>query len=527
MVSVIIIGAGIGGIATAAQLSRYGFEVTVVEKNQGPGGRCGCIERDGHRFDTGATMFLMPELYTQAFQNLGECLKDHLELQRVDPTYHIHFSEGTDLVLTSDLNAMCKQLEAIEAGSYINFLRYLNEGRNHYRLTIPNLVNRAFRNLPDFLNPSNLLLFLRLNVLAKHYHNIAKYFSDPQLKIAFTFQDLYLGLSPYKAPATFSLIQYSEFVDGVWFPKGGMYRVVEVLVEIAKKWGVRFIYNATVKQIDVEHRKATGVTLTGGNNIQADVLVANADLPYVYRALLPNDEAVRRLECKKFGFSALLFLWGLDKTYPQLGVHNIFFAPNIRQNFSPLFDGRGLPDDPHFYIHAPTRLDASMAPKGQDSLMVAIPSGHINEAAPQDWLNIQQRARRAVLRRLKEFGLDDIEEHIKFEISFTPLDWKKRYNLTKGSTHGLGHNLTQLAYLRPHNRHAYYHNLYFVGASTHPGTGVPNVLVSARLVAERILREVGIPHSSSSDHPDSILKRNPATDLNSTNKNDRGIWTDE
>ncbi len=305
-----------------------------------------------------------------------------------------------------------------------------------------------------------------------------------------------MGMSPYLAPAIFSLVQYAEFADGIWLPKGGMYSVVQALVTVAKKWGVRFIYNAPVARIDVQGNKSTGVTLVQGEHQPADVVVANADLPYVYRALLPSDGTARRLERKKYGCSALLFLWGLDTVFPRLGAHNLFFAPNIEEGFGPLFDERGLPEDPHFYVHAPTRVDASMAPEGHDTWFVAVPVGHLRKEAPQNWPELQQRARQAVLRRLVEFGLVEIEKHIKFELSFGPLDWRDQYHLVKGSTHGLSHNLSQMAYLRPHNRHKRYRNLYFVGASTHPGTGVPSVLVSAGLAANRILREIGVPGST-------------------------------
>ncbi len=184
-----------------------------------------------------------------------------------------------------------------------------------------------------------------------------------------------------------------------------------------------------------------------------------------------------------------MFYWGVDKQCPQLETHNLFLAGDYRRSFDPIFKDLTVPEDPNFYVHAPARVDPSSAPKGQDTLMVAIPVGHINDAAPQDWDVIQKRTRQVVLQRLGEIGLFDLDEHIKFEVIYTPCDWQRRYNLTKGSTHGLSHNLMQMGYLRPRNRHSRYRNLYFVGASTHPGTGLPTVLVSARLVVERILTE--------------------------------------
>jgi phytoene desaturase len=501
--TVLVIGAGIGGIATAARLAQHGYRVTIVEKNEQAGGRCGHLVKDGHHFDTGATLFLIPELYAQTFADLGEHMEDHLDLRRIDPTYQLHFKDGSTLALTSHLNTMQAQLEAIEPGSFGRFLGYLNQGHLHYKLSLTHLVGRDFRSLPEFFSLKNLLLFLRLKALIKHHDNIGHYFNDRRLKIAFTFQDMYVGLSPYEAPALYSLLQYTELVHGVWFPMGGMYRVVEALVGIAEKWGVEFMYNTPVEKINVAGRRTTGVTLIGGRQIQADIVVANADLPYVYRHLLPDDGPAKRLEHKKYTCSALMFYWGVDKQYPQLGTHNLFLADDYRQSFNQIVNDFTLPDDPGIYVHTPVRADPSLAPQGQDTLVAIVPVGHLNDAAvrngAQYWIAIQKQARQAVLQRLAAIGVTDLDKHIKFEVSYTPPDWQSRYNLAKGSTHGLSHNLMQMGYLRPRNRHRRYRNLYFVGASTHPGSGMPTVLVSARLATERILQEVGVPQVTSYD----------------------------
>jgi phytoene desaturase len=487
----LVIGAGIGGITTAAYLAREGYQVTVIEKCEQAGGRCGRMVRDGHRFDTGPTLFVMPELYIQAFMGLGERIEDHLELRRVDPGYHIHFEDGTNLSLTSDLNAMQAQLDAIEPGSFRGFLRYISEGYLHYKLSLRHMVKRNFRTPWEFFTLKNLLLFLRLNALSDHYKNLGKYFNDHRLKVAFGFQNMYMGLSPYEAPAIYSLLQYTEFADGIWFPIGGMYRIIEALVEIAQKWDVQFSYNTTVDKINTDGRKVCGVMLADGTKMQADVVIANADLPYVYRDLLPNDGTVDKLESRKYGCSTVMFYWGLQKQFPQLATHNLFIVGDYRQGFDRIFKDLTIPEEPSFYVHAPVRLDPSLAPVGQDTLVVAVPVGHISDTKPQDWDAIIAKARKTVVQRLDTIGVSDLEENIKFEVSYTPHDWKSRYNLNKGSTHGLNHNLMQMGYLRPHNRHKNYHNLYFVGASTHPGTGLPTVLVSAQLVVERILKEIG------------------------------------
>ncbi|MGD9002601.1 MAG: phytoene desaturase family protein, partial [Anaerolineae bacterium] len=371
------------------------------------------------------------------------------------------------------------------------YLRYLNEGHLQYELAFPHLAGRNFTRLPEFLSLRNLLLLLRIKLLTKHYDSMGNYFSDHRLKAAFTFQDMYLSLSPYEAPAMYSLMQYTELADGIWFPMGGMYSLVEALTSIAQGNGARFIYSTPVAQINIEDRHAAGVTLADRGQMRADIVVANADLPYVYRSLLPDDGMARRLERKRYTCSTVMFYWGVDKRYPQFGPHNVFLADDYRQSLDRVLKDYTLPDEPTFYMHTPVSIDPSLAPEEQDTLVVVVPVGHMNDAAPQDWAAIQKRARQLVLQRLAKMGAADLEEHIKFEVGYTPPDWLSRYNLVKGSTLGLGHNTMQMAYLRPSHRHARYHNLYFVGASTHPGSGLPAVLLSARFATDRILQDAG------------------------------------
>lgn len=489
--SAIIVGAGIGGLAAAIHLAQQGVHVTVVEKNQHPGGRCDRLTREGHHFDTGPTLFIMPRVYEAEFASMSARMHDMLDLKRVDPTYHLVFDDGTQFALTSDLKSMQDQLEAIEPGSFDGFLRYLEEGRHHYEVGMRELVEKDFRTVTDFFNLGNLGLLFDLKPLVQHYDNMTSYFKTDRLKQAFTFQDVYMGLSPFEAPATFSMMPYTELAHGVWYPKGGMYRVVEALVDIAREAGVEFIFETTVERIDLHGSKTTGVTLEHGQTLAADLVVANADLPYVYQNLLPHDDHAEDLEHKQFSCSVISFFWGVDKTYPQLGPHTLFLADDYRENFESIEDDLTLPANPSLYIHAPTRLDPAMAPDGHDTLIAVVPVGHMDKSGSQDWPAIRERARAAVLKRLNCLGITDLTDHLKFEMNYVPLSWHQRYNLVKGATHGLSHTLMQLAYFRPHNRHPHYHNLYFVGASTHPGTGVPTALISGRLVAERVKDDLG------------------------------------
>ena len=490
--SVIVIGAGVGGIAAAAHLARCGLKVTVVEKNPRPGGRCNRVSRDGHHFDTGPTLLIMPRLYEAEFAALGARWNEMLNLQRVDPTYHLIFDDGQRLDLTSDMIRMQEQLESLEPGSFSGFLRYMEEGYRHYQLGMEKLVNHDFRTASDFFSVGNMPLLFQMKPLINHYQNMSAYFDDPRLKAAFTFQDVYMGLSPFEAPATFSMMSYTELAHGVWYPKGGMYSVVEALMELAIGAGVEFQFSAAVDRIEVNGNQAQGVVLADGRCITSDVVLANADLPYVYENLLPRNGESERLAHKKYSCSVISFFWGVDKSYEQLHPHMLFLADDYRENFESIVQDLELPSNPCLYVHAPARLDPSMAPSGQDTLTTIVPVGHLSEKSPQDWAEIRDFARQHVFRRLRTVGITNLESHIKFEINYTPLSWLKRYNLMNGSTHGLSHNLTQLAYFRPHNRHSHYHNLYFVGASTHPGTGIPTALVSGRLSAQRILDELHV-----------------------------------
>ncbi len=486
----LVIGAGIGGIATAARLAKNGYSVTVLEKNSTPGGRCNQIVRDGHRFDIGPTLFLMPEVWEETFAALGEDLGEQLDLRRIDPTYKVHFEDGLQLQLTSNIGEMQTQLEKVEKTAFTGFLNYIAEGSKHYKLSLEKFVGRNFYNIFEYFSLANLPLIFQLKALDKHYRNTGRFFKDERLKAAFTFQNMYLGLSPYDAPATYSLLQYTELAEGVWYPMGGMYAGIQALTRVAEKLGVKFIYNAPVKKMKDERGKIVSALTEDGREFIADIFVGNADLPYIYDQLLPDRAAAKKLDEKLYTCSTIMFYWGVDKQYPQVAHHNIFLGGDYKGSFDQIFEQHRLPDEPSFYVHAPARTDAAAAPEGQDTFYVLVPVGHLEARNKQDWDAMVNKARETVFTRLaKEMNVTDLREHIKFEINYTPKTWQERFNLAKGAAFGLSHNFWQVGFLRPQNRHAKYKNMYFAGASTHPGTGLPIVLLSARLTTERILKE--------------------------------------
>jgi phytoene desaturase len=307
--------------------------------------------------------------------------------------------------------------------------------------------------------------------------------------MAYTFQNIYVGQSPFDSPALFSMVPAAELTEGSFFPKGGMYTIVEKLLNEAHSSGVIFNYNKPVKKINVSGKKAQSIILEDGSEIYADIIVANADLPYVYRKLLPDRLKSRRLDSMKYSASAICFHWGLDKVYPQLGHHSVFLSDEFRDGLDKIFKDKSVSDHPSFYVHAPARTDPNAAPAGQDTLSFIVGSGHVDKTKTQDWEALKERTHNALIQRLKQLGMNDIEEHIKFEICYTPETWESACNISRGSVFGsLAHNLLQMGYFRPHNQHSRYKNIFFVGGSTHPGNGIPNVLLSAKLTAERILK---------------------------------------
>jgi phytoene desaturase len=487
--SAVVIGSGIGGLTAAIHLAQAEWDVTVLEQNARPGGRCGRFERDGHRFDSGPTLLVMPLVYESEFRALGSSAAEVLDLSRVDPTYELVFDDGSGLSLTSDRPLLGDALERIEAGSAEGLERYLAEGRRHYDFVLDRMVTRDVRLAADLYTLTTGARALFVKPFAKHYRHMSAFFSAPRLKSAFTFQDLYVGLSPFEAPATFSLLPYSELAHGVWYPRGGMYSVVEALVALALQAGVRFQFGTPVAEIITRAQRAAGVRLDDGSEIGADVVLANADLPYVYDRLLPPNGVAKSLLRKQYSCSAVSFFWALDHRCSALAPHTLFLADDARANYDAITHGQGLPANPSLYVHAPARLDPSVAPAGHDSVTAIVPVSHLDDAGRLDWDELRERAREHVFRRLASIGVTDVDTHIKWEESLTPTSWALHHNLVKGSTHGLSHKLSQMAFFRPSNRHRQFRNLYFAGASTHPGTGVPMAMISGRLAAQRITAE--------------------------------------
>jgi len=488
--SVVIVGAGIAGMATAITLAKNGFVVTVFEKNSQSGGRCSQILRDGHRFDLGATILLMPSIYRKVFDSLGLNFDQCFELKDLSTIYKLYFGSGERLIFSKDDAVMKPQLEMMEPGSYIRYKEYIAIGYTFFRDSYKNLLSRNFYSLFEFTTFANMMMLVRLKTYLKHAAFIRSFFKNKNLQQAFTFQNIYVGQSPLTAPALFSMLPATEMIEGALFPIGGMHQIALKLEFAAKDAGVKFIYNKSVEKIETDGNRAKQLVFSDGTTIKSDLIVVNADLPYAYRDLLPDKNISASLDRKTYSCSAIVFHWGLSKPYPQFEHHSIFLSKDYAKSLEAIFDHYSLSTNPSFYIHAPVRTDPTAAPTGEDSVSVIVPIGHLDEKNPQNWEELKNMARAEVLKRLAQEGFSDLNDHIKFEICYTPAAWKSIYNVSHGSVFGsIGHKIMQMGYFRPHNRHDHYRNLYFVGGSTHPGNGVPLVLLSAKLTSERILKE--------------------------------------
>jgi len=481
----VVVGAGVGGLAAAARLSRQGFEVHLFEKTQGPGGRCNQLRADGFTWDIGPTIVLMPEVFEETFAALGRRLEDYLTLQRCEPNYRIHYRDGSSITFTSELTAMGRELERIEPGSFARYLAFLAQGQEQYRTSLDHLVGRNYSGVLDYFSPKVLAKIFKVRAHRRMYADVSRFFQDERLRAAMTFQTMYLGVSPFASPAVYGLLPFTELGVGIWFPKGGLYAIPLALERVAREEGVRLHYGEPVERILTEGARATGVRLASGRTVLADVVLCNADLPYAYEKLLEGaPTALRRKEKLRYTSSGYMLYLGLRKKYPGLGHHNVVFGRDYQGSFDDIFERFRVPEDPSFYVNVPTRTDASLAPEGQDAVYILVPVPHQHPGL--DWKVEGPKVRAKVFQRLAELGYPELERDTVVERIFTPDDWAASYNLMHGSAFGLAQNFFQIGPFRPANQDPRVKNLFFVGASTQPGTGLPTVLISARLASERV-----------------------------------------
>jgi phytoene desaturase len=485
--SAIVVGAGLGGLSTAIRLQHAGWQVKVLEKNSGVGGRCQTLRDDEFTFDAGPTLLLMPDVLRALFRSVGRELDDYLELMRCNPNYRLTFGDGTKLDLSSDTESMRAQLNGIEPGAADALSRYLKDAGYKYRIARDRFVERNFRSWVEFLTLQNLYFLIKTHTLRKLDSHVRRYFRDPRLALAFTFQTMYLGLAPADAPSIYSLLPYTEIAEGIWHPRGGMGQISVALLRLALELGIEIETDVEVTRVTSQGRCVTGVETADDRLLSAEIFVMNADVPYAYRSLLPADRTGRsrkRLKRLNYGSSAFLLYLGLDHIYPELVHHNAYLSADPAANFDAIFRRRELPVDPSIYLCAASRTDPSMATAGKDALYILVPVPALNGNIC--WNREGSSFRDRVLNKLEASGLPDLRKHIVSEHRFTPEDFVSTYHTARGNAFGISHGFWQIGYMRPGNKASDLDNLYFVGASTVPGGGVPMVIIGSGLVAERV-----------------------------------------
>ncbi|GAA5888554.1 hypothetical protein JCM6882_008994 [Rhodosporidiobolus microsporus] len=498
--SVLIVGAGVGGTASAARLAQAGLDVTVLEKNDFAGGRCSIFTdpTGQHRFDTGPSLLLIPSLFEEAFRDLGTTMeKEGLEIVKCEPNYRIVFPDKEVVELSSDLTRMKKEVERWEGEKgFEGFLGFLKEGHTHYELSLDHVLHRNFTSLLSMLRPSLIINLRKLHPFVSVYSRAKAYFKTDRLRRAFTFAAMYLGMSPFDALGAYNLLQYTEHCEGILYPIGGFARVPLAIQAIAERNGANFRFNTPVKRVIVEGGKAKGVVTEKGEELRADVVLVNADLIWSMAHLYEQTSYSRRLEERPVSCSSISFYWSMKRKIPQLDSHTIFLAEEYKESFDSIFRDHKIPHEPSFYVNVPSRHDPSAAPPDKDSIIVLVPVGHISAALPtsSDWDKVVAETRDKVIGEVqRRLDIDNLRELIEHETVNTPITWGEKFNLHRGSILGLSHSFFNVLSFRPKTRHPSVKNAYFVGASAHPGTGVPIVLAGARMATTQILDDLNLP----------------------------------
>lgn len=481
-----VVGAGIGGLTSAARLAAAGHDVTVFEKNDGPGGRCGVVREGGYQWDLGPTLLLMRDVVEAPFRELGRDPADYLTLTRCEPNYDIHFADGSQVTFSTDLSRMREELERIEPGSFARYLQFLEFGRHAYDTSVSEIVSRPLDAAWRYLDPRLLRHVFSMGAHRTLHSYLRRWFQDDRLLQATSFQTMYLGLSPYEAPATFALLPYTELAMGIWYPKGGMHSVARALERLAREEGATFRYGEPVERIVVEGTRATGVRTASGHHA-FDLVVANADLPYVYGKLCPEG-SFDAAKPRRYTSSAFMMYLGTSRKYPGLGHHTVAFGRTYRETFDEIFLEKRIPESPSYYVCRATATDPDLAPADGDALYVLVPVPH--HAPGIDWSVEGPKLKARILADMeRRLGLEGLSQNLRVAKTWTPDDWHSHLNLELGAAFGLSHDFWQVGALRPATRDRRIRNLYFAGASTQPGTGVPLVMLSGKIVAERIARE--------------------------------------
>ena len=484
---IIIIGAGLGGLSAAVRLAKSGFDVTIVEKNETVGGKVNFVESGEYKFDTGASLLTMRHVFEELFEFAGKRIEDYLTIVSLDPICRYFWSDKTVFDASSDLQKTERELQKFAPDDIESFRRFLKDSERKYEIAERTFLANSLNDLPKLLRPKyfkDLLAISSLNTLDKHN---AAYFQSPKLQQLFNRFATYNGSSPYQTPATFALVPFVEFGLGAWYVRGGIYEIPRALAKLAGELGAKIKTNSTVEEIVIKDKKAVGVKLETGEILFADSIVANSDAIETYRNLIDKSFLNEKLDKREPSSSGFVLLLGTNKKFPQLAHHNIFFSDDYRAEFAEMFRDLRPAKNPTVYVCATSRTDATQSPENCENLFVLVNASYTSEKTV--WLNETKPYRDLIIKKLESFGLEDLEISIEFEQIITPDDFERKYRTNRGSIYGVSSNGVFSAFLRVPNKSKNIENLYFVGGATHPGGGMPLVLLSGKMAADLIERQ--------------------------------------
>ncbi len=490
---IVIVGAGPGGLASAMLLAAAGAEVTILERLDRIGGRTASLRTgDGFRFDMGPTFFLYPRILEEIFAACGRRLRDEVELTRLDPQYRLIFEGGGDIAATADPARMKQQIAAIAPGDADGFDRFMSDNRCKFDAFTP-ILQRPFNSALDLLSPSLLKAAWHVRPWASVEGDLKRYFKDPWVRLAFSFQAKYLGMSPFQCPSLFTILSFLEYEYGVFHPTGGCGAVMEAMARVARQMGVRIRTGEAVEQMLFEGNRCIGARTAHGE-YRADAIVVNADFAHAMRHLVPNRLRRRwtdeRIEKKRFSCSTFMLYLGIDGLEEELAHHTIFLSRDYRDNIADIEAHRRLSDNPSFYVQNAGVTDPTLAPAGHSTLYVLAPVSH--EHPNIDWQRETPHYRQLMLERLSALGIQDLERRIRYEKVLTPVDWRSQMAIHRGATFNLTHNLGQMLHRRPRNRFEDVDGVYLTGGGTHPGSGLPVIFESARISSRLLMDDLGM-----------------------------------
>ncbi len=485
----LVIGAGIGGLATAALLAKDGFAVTVLEKNDYLGGRMALLKKKGFTFDMGPSWYLMPEVFETFFQEFGHTTNDFLKLRRLSPQHRIFFNDGTFVEVTGDLKKDCALFESIEPGAGEQLLRYLAASKEKYETAMQHFLYRNMDSVFDFFNLDFLKKGRELSVFESMDSYVKKFFKSEKLQQIIEYTLVFLGGSPKNTPALYSLMSHIDFNLGVWYPEGGIYSIVQAMVKLGKEYGVTYVTDAAADEIIVKPaNNGKGVVQSvraGKKTYSADVVISNADYAHT-ESLLSEEKYVeygeKYWQQRTLAPSAFLLYLGIKGKIPQLTHHNLFFGENWMEHFDEIFNHPDWPVTPSVYLNKTTHADSTVAPKGHETLFILVPiASGLTETE-----ELRSQYAEFIIKYLDTHMGLQLEKRIVFKEIFSVGDFAAKFNSQGGTALGLAHTLFQTSIWRPTNHSTQVQNLYYVGAGTVPGIGMPICLISAELVRQRI-----------------------------------------